>query len=386
MTGGGHKGLLIFDAGSGVRELGEYLVNDRTAPARKFEFDKGRGHAHLFLTHTHQDHIQGFPFFKPLHVPGNVINIYHVHDYVPEVLARQMTLEVFPLPFDQISATVRFHQLTGETPVTIGEAVITHMELQHPGKSYAYRVEADNAVAVIATDGEYEQLDYASTQKYRQFYQNADALIFDTMFSEREIFVKESWDRSHSATLVGVDIAREARVKRLFLFHSQPFMDRSKNISQVLQQTKEYLQNGLPDDSEAPEIIVAREGMEVNLANVTPVSRLHIEDWLESNVIFMSLTGKFGAYEVKQFNERLDHNLRMYHTDKVILRLEQLSELSMVGIRALVEARKSVMRLALVGVTGPIYHILELARVPNFFAVYPDVDTALQVLNASGQK
>jgi anti-anti-sigma factor len=112
---------------------------------------------------------------------------------------------------------------------------------------------------------------------------------------------------------------------------------------------------------------------------------LQIQDYFEHDIIFMSLFGKFGAHETEPFLECLSRNLQTYQADTVILRMENLSELNIAGIRALVDARKMVMRLALVGITQPIYHVFELAKVTDFFAMYDEVETALQALNSAKQ-
>ncbi len=285
------RDLLIFDAGSGIRVLGQHLLDETSEWAKKFGFYRGQGQAHLFFTHTHLDHIEGFPFFQPLHVSGNRVDIYHVHPHVPETLARQMEPEIFPLPFDQIKAALEFHQLAEGEAIKIAEAVVTSMALEHPGKTYAYRVEADHAIAILATDGEYEHLDNTSTARYHRFYQNADALIFDAMFSEREAFVKENWDRGHSSPLIGADIARDAQVKRLYLFHSQPFST-GKGVLELLQQTKEYLETSIQGKNEVPEIVIAQEGMEIDLTNPPPPPAFHIQDYFEHDILFMVVVAK----------------------------------------------------------------------------------------------
>ena len=216
--------LIIFDAGSGIRELGDYLMSNDDEWVQQAGFRQGKGHAYMFFTHTHWDHIQGLPFFKPIHVPGNRFDIYHIHEHVPEALVRQMEAAFFPLQFDQIGASLTFHQLQEGSQTKVAGAVINNIELKHPGKAYAYRVEADNAIAILATDGEYQSLDNMDTLKYRNFYANADVLIFDAMFSVREAFVKEDW--GHSSALIGADIASEANVKRLLLFHHDPCLYR----------------------------------------------------------------------------------------------------------------------------------------------------------------
>jgi len=367
--------LIIFDAGSGIRELGDYLMSGDDEWVQKLGFRQGKGHAYMFFTHTHWDHIQGFPFFKPIHVPGNRFDIYHIHDYVPQALARQMEAAFFPLQFDQIGSSLTFHQLQEGSQIKIAGAVINNIELKHPGKAYAYRVEADNAITILATDGEYQSLDNMDTLKYRNFYANADVLIFDAMFSVREAFVKEDW--GHSSALIGADIASEANVKRLLLFHHDP-ASTDAEIMQILHETEEYLERqGSP-----LEVLIAREGLEIKVENVTVTTDFHIEDRVENGVVFMALSGKFGGQATQRFRKQLTHNLQSYHVDKVVLNLEDLKDMQMAGIRALVDAQRTVLGLALVGVSENVYRVIELSGTTDFFAIYEDNDSALAALNA----
>ncbi len=367
--------LLIFDAGSGIRELGDFLMNDKHDLARKYKFNRGEGHAHIFFTHTHWDHIQGFPFFKPIHVPGNAFDIYHIHDHVPDTLARQMQSQFFPLPFDQINAAFTFHKIEEGGQVTLENATITNIELKHPGRAYAYRVVADNAIAILATDGEYKSLDYASTAKYCNFYANADVLIFDSMFSVRESFFKEDW--GHSSALIGADIAREANVKRLYLFHHDPVATDAE-IMQIMEETREYLGH---NRGMVPEVMIAKEGLEVDLSNPIFMSDFYMKDRQEAGVVLMDLSGRFGAHAIEQFRKQLTHSLQVHQSDKVILQLENLSDMTMAGIRALVDARRSVDSLALVSIPTNVYRVLELAGTTDFFSIYNSAEEAMQAMN-----
>jgi anti-anti-sigma factor len=284
-----------------------------------------------------------------------------------------MEQEFFPLQFDQINASLNFHKIEEGEKVGIGEAIINNMELKHPGKAYAYRVEADDAVAVLATDGEYKSLDYADTEKYCNFYANADVLIFDAMFSVRESFIKEDW--GHSSALIGADIARESNVKRLFLFHHDPATTDAE-IMRVVKETREYL----GADNEYPEVVTAQEGMEIDLFNQAPITDFQMQDYVKNEVIFIALSGKFGAHVTERFRNQLASSLQTYETNKVILKMEDLDELTMAGIRALVDARKNVMSLALVGLSDRIYRVIELAGTTDFFAIYENDEAALSAL------
>ncbi len=363
--------LIIFDAGSGIRELGAQLMNGNSRFAKKFGFHKGQGHAHIFFTHTHSDHIQGLPFFIPLHVAGNILDMYHVHDYVPKVLVRQMEREFFPKQFGQIESTIRFHQLQEGEPIEVAGALVNSIEVKHPNKAYAYRIEADDAIVVLATDAEYKDLGYATLKKYYKFYNNADVLIFDAMYSVREAFVKEDW--GHSSALIGADIARSAHVKNLMLCHHDP-VSSDEEIMRVVQETREYIHG---KGEQWPRIITAYDGMEITLPESDPAEEFNIQDRLVNDVIFMTLTGQFGAYATEQFREHLEQSLNTYQTDKVILKMENLSELATAGIRALLETRRVVKNLALVGIPENVYPVFKWAGVADFFAIYEKDEDAL---------
>jgi anti-anti-sigma factor len=281
----------------------------------------------------------------------------------------------FPLQFDQIGATFNFHHIKEGQQVRLGSAIITNIELKHPGKAYAYRVVADNAIAILATDGEYQSLDNIDTLKYRNFYANADMLIFDSMFSVRESFVKEDW--GHSSALIGADIASEANVKRLMLFHHDP-TSTDAEIVEILRQTEEYIER----QGSSLEVIIAAEGMEIELQNSAVTTDFHISDHVENGVVFMSLSGKFGGQATERFRQHLAHSLQTNNADKVILDFGNLTELQMAGIRALVDARRTVLNLALVHIPENVHRVIELSGTTDFFAIYNDAEAALAAFHA----
>ena len=348
-------------------------MNGNDAYARKWAFHQGKGRACIFFTHTHWDHIQGLPFFKPIHVPGNVFDVYHVHDHVPQSLAKQMEAAFFPLRFVQIGATINFHHIHESAQIKNNHAAISNIALKHPGTAYAYRIEVDNAVAILATDGEYQQLDDSSTAKYRNFYANADVLIFDAMFSVRDAFVKEDW--GHSSALIGADIAGNANVKHLLLFHHDPAATDAE-IMRILHQTKEYIQS----QGSFLDVSIAYEGLEIHLDKPVAIADFSIKDRLENGIIFMTLSGKFGGQATERFKKHLARTLQNNQANNVVLHMEDVKELHMAGIRALVDARSTVMNLALVGVPDNVYRIIELSGTTDFFAIYDDEETALAAL------
>lgn len=366
--------LMIFDAGSGIRELGNQLMNPTTELAQRYGFYKGEGHAHIFFTHTHWDHVQGLPFFVPLYIPGNTFDIYHVHEYVPKVLVRQMEQEFFPLQFSQVSASFRFHQLDEGTKTEINGANILNTELKHPGRAYAYRIEADDAIFVVATDAEYKDLGYAKLRKYWNFYANADVLVFDAQFSLKESFVKEDW--GHSSAMIGADIASEANVKRLLLFHYDP-VTTDEDVSRIVHETQEYLTRS---GKSQPHVMAAYEGLEVHLPETGDSADFHVDDYAINGVAFLMISGKFGSHATERFKDHVTRSLKQYKTDKIILKMENVSELTTAGIRVLADTRRQVNRFALVGVSAEIHQVFEWANVTDFFAIYEDDEAALTAL------
>src|SRR4029077_2772686 len=141
---GPDSGLSVLTCGTGAHGPGRPLAAS------------GHVRGHLLITHTHWDHIQGFPFFAPLFVPGNEWDVYAPSgrgQRLEETLAGQMEYAYFPVTLDQLGATIRYHDL-GEGAFELGAVHVTARYLNHPGIALGYRLEADGAAFVYATDHE----------------------------------------------------------------------------------------------------------------------------------------------------------------------------------------------------------------------------------------
>jgi len=353
--------FIIFDAGSGMRELSQYLMNR--------EFGRGKGHAYIFFTHTHWDHIQGFPFFVPAFTAGNQFDVYHIHPYVPRVLKAQMVPNVFPAKFADLGADIRFHQIEEEQEVVLGNLKINSIELQHPNKAYSYRIDSPDHSIVLASDGEYKRLDRPFIKRYIDFYREADILIFDAQYSVREAIIKEDW--GHSSGLIGADIAKAARVKRLLLFHHDP-TSTDVEIMRALKETREYLAHN--NKGILIEVDVATEGMEINFdqAGNFAIKEVQIEQ-----ALCLELSGQFDGQASEIFTEYVLDVIKTGRANSIILDMSDLSELTMAGIRALLDARRNTYSMAIVNVPESVYRILELAGTTDFFAIYNSLDDAL---------
>jgi phosphoribosyl 1,2-cyclic phosphodiesterase len=222
--------LFIFDAGTGIRELGLAL---RDNPA-----DAGRD-IHLFLTHYHWDHIQGLPFFGPLYNAKCSMTFYSscYACALRESLAGQMTTPYFPVDFDAVSQNKQFVN-KGPLPVMIGDLTVRTFPLNHPQGAGGYRIEAGGASIVYATDREHghEKLDGV----LREYAQDADLLIHDAQYTLEEFARFKGY--GHSTWEEAANVARECNVKRLILFHHDPNHDDAA-VSDIVERARTIFPN-----------------------------------------------------------------------------------------------------------------------------------------------
>lgn len=201
---------LILDAGSGIRPLGNYLVQ------RKSDI-------FILLTHAHSDHIQGFPFFIPLFQKGRTIHLLPC----PADVKNWSLLDMidgfhFPLRADQIPSTV--NQSHSESLALLGERgiSITQLPTNHPGGAYGFRIECDGRSVVFIPDNEIDP-PYAVTTEYRdlvRFCHGADILIHDSQYVDADMSLKRGW--GHSTVNQTCRLGLDAEVGHLLLFHHDP--------------------------------------------------------------------------------------------------------------------------------------------------------------------
>ena len=241
---------IIFDAGSGIRALGMDLMEGR--------FGQGTGTAHLFLSHTHWDHIHGFPFFLPAFVPGNRIVIYSAFADVQERFKIQQAPSYFPVALEAMDADIEFFRVSEGETITIDDLSISNMELKHPGGSVGYRVEKQGAAFVYATDTALNNFSRPDQEKFIAFFSQAKVAVFDAQYTVREAVRKEDW--GHSSPLTAVDVALRANIETLVLFHHEPTHD-DRTLHEKFQRARKYLE--LKRQSQACTVVMAHEGLEL---------------------------------------------------------------------------------------------------------------------------
>jgi len=241
--------LLILDAGSGLYNLGLDLIR------RGFELENSR--FDFLMTHTHWDHVQGFPFFEFAFQPSNHLTFYSSLADLADRFVKLLDPTWSPGLVNKTPAEFEFVYLTVGKPFQLGNLSITPIELSHPGGSYGYRIEDETSCLVYATDAAYEQVE----EKYVEFFKGADLLIFDSHFSFRESIDKVDW--GHSTAMFGAEFAYRAQVKRLALFHHDP-ISKDERIYRAMQQAQGYLAHRTFLHSPC-QVIIAQDGMELEI-------------------------------------------------------------------------------------------------------------------------
>jgi phosphoribosyl 1,2-cyclic phosphodiesterase len=246
------KTLLVFDGGTGLRILGKKLVKEMPIEA------------HIFFSHVHWDHIQGFPFFDPAFVPGNQIHLYggnNVSRTLEETLAGQMDHPNFPVHLSDMGAKMSFHDLQEGEAVTLddgqgGTIRITTGKGNHPNGVWAYRVEHGGRSFVYATDTEhYKEIDQALLALSR----DVDVLVYDSQYTPEEYSgnagtggPKVGW--GHSTFEEAAKLAQAAKAKKLVLFHHDPLQSDAQ-VSEKERRARALF----------PNVIAAYEGLVIDL-------------------------------------------------------------------------------------------------------------------------
>ena len=260
--------LVVLDCGTGAHGLGQALLASGERPLR----------GHLLITHTHWDHIQGFPFFEPLFSPGSTWDIYApggLGQRLEASLAGQMEYAYFPITLAQLGATIRYHDLV-EGSFDLDGVRVTARYLNHTALTLGYRLEVGNVTLVYATDHEPHSCHLPSAsnvagaasqdspvhqedQGHTDFLTGADLVIHDAQYTAAEYLRKVGW--GHSPVEYTVDVAMAARVKRLVLFHHDPLRD-DEALDRLVEACRQRV---VACDSEL-EVFAAAEGQVIELA------------------------------------------------------------------------------------------------------------------------
>ena len=268
--------LLIVDAGSGIKPLGDKIVRE--------ELKNGPIKAKLFLSHTHWDHIIGFPFFTPIFIPGTELELYSPINYedrsVEEIIGIQLSYQYFPVRQSELAAKISYHSLKEEV-MDLGDGMVIRSKfLNHPVTCLGYRFDYEGKSICTAydhepfrnmfpTDPEHPDYDPAIAEegeavaesenaRIREFYRDADVVVHDTQYTMEEYSGKfTGW--GHSSYEFAMKSAHKARVKRLLFFHHDPLRT-DEQLDEMLEGYRKKIAG-----KTSLEIDLAREGMTVEV-------------------------------------------------------------------------------------------------------------------------
>jgi phosphoribosyl 1,2-cyclic phosphodiesterase len=206
---------VIFDAGTGIRNLGTELLK------------RDIREAHLLMSHTHWDHINGFPFFVPAYDPSRSLHIMAGHlangnGGIQDVLNAQMLSPMFPVPLETMQAKLRFEDFkAGDQFKLYPDVNIRTAPLRHPNGATGYRIEHDGKSACYITDTEH--VPGEPDQNILGLIEGSDLVIYDSTYTEEEFLTKVGW--GHSTWNEGLALCQAANVKRFAIFHHEPDHD-----------------------------------------------------------------------------------------------------------------------------------------------------------------
>lgn len=234
---------LIFDAGTGLRSLGDELMK-AGQPVK----------ATMLWSHLHWDHVQGFPFFTPAYVPTTELKLFgpgvRGAQELQSVLANQMMPPNFPVPMSAMKGKLEFASAEANRPVELGPFKVTPFDLNHPQGCMGYRVDADGASFVYMTDVELSL--QTLTPTVASIIEGADALVLDAQYTPDEYQLKKGW--GHNSFVDAAQIAFATRASRLFLFHHDPAHN-DEQVENMAEAARSYFSASEP----------AREGKKVVL-------------------------------------------------------------------------------------------------------------------------
>ena len=240
------KVTVIFDAGTGIRQLGKDILSGAIPKAERILIN---------FSHFHWDHIQGFPFFAPAYLPDQRIAIFSPHflnqdvEKLYQVLGRQMHSEYFPVQLDMMGADLSFFtQEQCQNAIGMDNKVrFSYNKHNHPGGAYGYRLDAFDKSVVICTDVEHgEEID----PEVVAFCQDADLLVHEAQYTDEELVRRRGW--GHSSFSQAIEVAERANVKQLYITHHDP-----DHEDDFLLEIEHQCQKRFPN------CFLAREGQEV---------------------------------------------------------------------------------------------------------------------------
>lgn len=258
--------LIVLDGGTGIFQLSQTLFKEMPLTS------------HVFISHTHWDHIQGLPFFIPIFVPGNTVRVHGAYDIVSsagieQVMNVQLQYSYFPVREAELKARIEYETLTVGEPYVVGDATVTSVMLNHPVINLGYRVDCNGKSVFFTGDHEpysniydpadaeyadYQRIIDEKEQSVVDAIRGVDVLIADSSYTLAEYPAKRGW--GHGTFDSSIALGRKAGAKRVVCTHHEPTRY-DDDLERVFAEALERNPRGEGD----PEVLLAREGLEIEL-------------------------------------------------------------------------------------------------------------------------
>jgi len=244
--------LIVIDAGTGIRKLGMELI-------RKKEKE-----INIFLTHPHWDHIQGFPFFTPMYMEDSTVIVHGWRTPLRKVqhtIMDQMEGTYFPVDFSQLSANIKFYEIK-EYLLPYNSANLSFLRVNHPIICHSIKIEEQGKTFVFMTDNELKSetpiTKFTPWEDFVEFCKDADLLAHDAQFTPEELEMRRGW--GHSSYTQVLELAHEAKVKKLALFHHDPNHS-DTDVDNILKDCHERIKK----NDYKFDCVASYEGMQIDL-------------------------------------------------------------------------------------------------------------------------
>ena len=203
--------MLILDAGTGLRRLGQEMVAQTLPGSRTLR---------LLLSHFHWDHLMGFAFFAPAFIPGNKIVVYTPKTQAKAYFQIQHGDPFFPVELEHMGAQLSFVAMQAGRKRKVGKFEVRSIPLLHPGGGLGYRIDGESGSVVYLTDTEMELKSPREIRRYANFARDADIAIVDSQYSVLETIEKLRW--GHSSIFRFIDVLSDVGIRKLVMFHYDP--------------------------------------------------------------------------------------------------------------------------------------------------------------------
>jgi Metal-dependent hydrolases of the beta-lactamase superfamily III len=214
--------VLVFDAGTGIRALGQELLRQNVKEI------------HLFLSHSHWDHFIGIPFFDPIYEPGVHITIWappNIRRSYRELVSDLLSPEFFPIRLEQVKADLEFKTIQQKTPISLGDLTLDFHSTHHPGLTYGFKIQTPHQTIGYITDNEMLQGHHGPLhnipeelsdphQSLIQFFTGCDLLIHEAQYTPEEYLHKVGW--GHSSSLNAMYLIKETKTSQWLVTHHDP--------------------------------------------------------------------------------------------------------------------------------------------------------------------